>query len=364
MAEIQIAWNLSRAWRRAARDRRIRFEFALDAAIDSVGRSGDSIVCGIEPAAVGDRCQYFARNETTGSKIPNPVIEKTIPGTDFIVQFNRGRSWRPGASVRQPGRQPEISGAWQDCRFDCQVSSGPNSRNSLLLRDPLAQIELAHWRWNAYHNLVPFEAEGHFLWIPIRQQGLRATMPHYRQYLTREFLADFLHLGTVSSNMLFFFNSLHAGASVNHIHFQSVAYTQTFPLERAIATSKRIHYSPASLLKDYPARALIFPGDIGIDDIFPYIDRLQRSEPPIPFNLLLLGDWVGIFPRNLDNEILPEMAGGAISAMEMAGKFITSNLATYNFLANADLKTLAALYAQACLPQSQLEAWLGLSASP
>jgi len=359
VTEIRIAWNLSRAWRRAARDRKIRFEFTLDTAIDGVGRGGDCIVCGVEPIASGDRCQYFARNETTGSEIQNPVVEKAIPSTDFLVQFNRGRSWRPGAGGRQPGRQPEISGAWQDCRFDCQMPTGPNSRNSLLLRDPLMQVELDHWRWNAYHNLVPFEAEGHFLWVPVRQQGWQMTIPHYRQHLTREFLADFLQLGVIGSNMLFFFNSLHAGASVNHIHFQSVAYTQTLPLERAIATSERVRYGPASLLKDYPAVALVFPSDIGIDELFPYIYRLQRSEPPIPFNLLLIGDWVGIFPRNLDHEILPEMAGGAISAMEMAGKFITSNPANYDFLIGASLQAIAALYARASLPQPQLEDWLG-----
>ncbi|MEO0948717.1 MAG: hypothetical protein AAFY11_11355 [Cyanobacteria bacterium J06641_5] len=181
--------------------------------------------------------------------------------------------------------------------------------------------------------------------------------------MTREFLADFLQLGIISPDMLFFFNSLHAGASVNHIHFQSVARTQMLPLERAIAASECICYGPASLLKDYPARTAIFPRDIGIEELFPYIDRLQRSEPPTPFNLLSLGDWVGVLPRNLDNEILAEMSGGAMSAMEMAGKFITSNSANYDFLVGADLKTLAALYAQASLPQPQLEAWLDLSAS-
>lgn len=360
MTDIQIAWNLSQAWRNAARDRQICFEFFLDRDLNDIGRTGDKILCGVEPE--GDRCRYFARNQTTHCEIPNPVIEKTIPGTDVRMQFNRGRAWRPGARTRQPGRQPEISGAWQDCRFDCQIPTGPNSGNSLLVRDPLLQVQLAHWRWNAYHNLAPFESEGHFIWIPVRQQGLQATMPHYPQQLTCEFLADFLHLGSIGSQMLYFFNSLHAGASVNHIHLQSIAYTDVLPLERAIASAKLVWRGCVALLRDYFVNALIFRRDVGITYIFPYIDRLQRRDDPVPFNLLLLQDWVCLVPRNIDNEVISELPRGALGSLEMAGKFIAADPDTYNF-ADADPSILDEVYQKVSLSWPELEALFDLPAS-
>lgn len=353
MAERAIAPELTRAWRRAVSGGKICWEVLLEGEVAGVGGAGNIVVCGVRLATEGDRCEFFACNQTTGREIPNPVVEKPIPGTDFVVQFNRGRAWRPGVKGRQPGRQAEISGAWQDCRFDCQRPAGPVSGNSLLARDPLLRVELPNGYWHAYHNIAPFEPEGHCIWVPARQEGARTVLPHHPQHLTREFLADLLSIRAMGAPLLFFFNSLHGGASVNHIHAQSVAYRQPLALERAIAASELVWHGDVGLLEGYPARVLVFDGNITVDRLFPYIDRLQTHDEPIPFNLLLLKDWIGIAPRNIDNEVLSELPGEILGAMGIAGKLIATHPETYIFF-DAGLDVLNAICENVCLPRWQV----------
>ncbi len=358
MTDMTMVSNLSQAWRRAVAAGKVCVEFPLEAAIAGVGESGETIVAGVRLA--DGRCEFFARNRTTGHEIAQPTLEKPLPGTDFSVRFNRGRAWRPGAKRRQPGRQPEISSAWYDCRFDCQVATGPNSGNSLLARDPLARVELPNSYWHGYYNAFPIEAAGHFLWVPVRPLG---AIPHHPQRLTHSFLEDALALAKMSANTLFFYNSLHAGASVNHIHLQSLAISQKLALERAIARGGLTWYGSAGIPDSYPATALVFRQDAGVDDIFPFVDRLQARTEPIPFNLACLPEGVCLLPRNIESEVLVELPGDVFGAMEMLGMPVVSSRANYDFF-DAAPQVLTALYERASLPRSQLLALLELEKTP
>src|SRR5579884_727951 len=270
MKIIAAGQNLSDTWRSAVQAGKIvnlfetlqkqRIEFGLTI------QNGDIV--------------YYAKNVTTGAPMAAAVEERVIDGTAFRVQYNGYRALRPGGNPASSGRQPTIPGEAERCRFYCQ---DPQQPLSILRRDPLAEVALKHHRWNAYASVTPFEKEGHFLWIPAVVDGARMTLPHFPQEFSREMLEDTLSLFRSSESMLFFFNSLHAGATVNHIHLQSVFHGARLAIEDAPTfPSKK---SGCCLLRHDGAEGLVFERDENAGILFSALDRLQSDR--LPFNLIL-----------------------------------------------------------------------------
>jgi hypothetical protein len=247
--------------------------------------------------------------------------EKNIPGTEFRCQLNGYRRLRPGGSALIPGRQSEISPDSIECRFYCQ---DPTNTLSLLRRAPLAQIKLKHHLWNAYYNAVPLEREGHFIWLPVSINGKRLTLPHHLQTLERSVIEDVFLLRDRSAKFALLFNSLHAGASVNHLHLHSIYRRHPFAIEEQQATAgKRV-----SDLNAYPAAGFIFQGNQSVALVTEYVMRLQERR--IPFNLIWTGERVFLVPRNIEHEVTDEFPFDAFSAMDMGGEIVTTDKATYD----------------------------------
>ena len=341
-----LSQRLAAAWKHSVDSGRLinRFQAAADDP-DKRWKQGDWIVFGVRcvkgenslPKNVSRENAYYAQNETQSRLIPGAVEEKVIPELGFICQYNGYRALRPGGALKPLGKQADISAAPEDCRFSCQDSSDPLS---LLVREPLVQVPLSHYLWNAYYNAAPIDPNGHFLWVPkdvpkgipkgipkdVPEDALagNSELTHYPQQLSLAFLSDAIALYQQLDNMLLFFNSLHSGASVNHIHFQAIAHSTPLPVETwpLIQTSRSY-----AILKDYPANVMAFGCSVSPDNLFRYIDRFQQNGTP--FNLMFAGSQILLIPRNIEHEIVSEFPGNGIAALGMCGKIITVDRHAY-----------------------------------
>ena len=327
---------LAAAWNQAIAHGKLINEFqAAEDDLEGQWVKGDRIAFGIQPTdfsiqPTDARNHYYARNLTRDRKIHSAVEERTIQGIGktipFTCQFNGYRALRPGGSRRSLGPQPDISANPQDCRFSCQDSTHPLS---LLVREPMLQQQLAHFTWKAYYNAAPIEPDGHFLWVPTRPNE---ALTHLPQALSLPLLKDAFSLFKQLPQTLLFFNSLHAGASVNHIHFQAIAYKQPLPVE----TWPLIQQSDHHTLDGYPAPLIVFDQSDNqqaveqqtlAQKVFTWIDRFQQRD--IPFNLMFVAQRIILIPRNIEHEIVSEFPGNGIAALGICGRIITINRAAY-----------------------------------
>jgi hypothetical protein len=337
--------DLSEAWRNAVASGRVASEFEAPAD-DPDGRwsKGDCVRFGLVWTGAG--IDYEARNLRSNEQIQARVDERTIGTSGFVCQFNGYRALKPGGPPQRLGRQPDISPAPADCRFHCQDAT---RSLSLLRREPLLQTRLCHATWNAYFNAIPFEKEGHFLWVPAVPGGAASSLPHLPQALARELVEDLVLLFERSQGTILFFNSLHAGASVNHAHAQAVVHRRTLPIERALT----VEYKGFALLEGYPARGIAFAQDREIGAVVRAVERLQQSD--IPFNLMFVGKRIFLVPRAAEHEIVSEFPSGVLATMEIAGKIIAPDRRTYE---SAELGQIESAFRKTTIDaESLIDAW-------
>jgi len=333
--------NLADSWNSAVQDGKIMNEVEAVVSDPEHGwNAGDRLTFGVR--LHNGKPEYFGANVTTCQSIEADVKERSVPGTDFICQFNGYRALRPGGARSRYGRQPEISAAPADCRFYCRYPERPLS---LLARRPLTQLSLRHWHWNIYYNAFPFDATGHFLCVPALVRGSDIILCHLPQKLTAAFLEDLLLLLRDRPPLMFFFSSLHAGASVNHIHVQAVFHRQQLPLERATCVS----YKGFTFLTGYPAEAFVFSARVPTEVLHGCVARLERQG--IPFNLLLVGERAFLFPRNADHEVVEEFPGVVLAATDLAGKIITTDRVSYE---HADRGRVQNAFSKVCISARKL----------
>ena len=274
-----IQQDLSRLWRDTVANGSIANRFS--------GSDGRPVEIGLR--LVGDRIEHYAKHVDTGELIGARIEERLLSGSDFSIEWNQYRALKPHIRVRKPGPQPDISPDVASCHFACQ---DPEHPLSVLKREPLLQLALPRAKWVAFYNAVPVEAQGHFLWVPVQSNGARNEYPHELQVLDEASVEDFVALAHASSGTATLYNSLHAGASVNHIHFHSVHEGRTGPLIRAAVKA----FGAYHLLWDYPATGLVFDADPSCKRLWGVIDILQRNG--IPLNLIAVDKRVFVFPRN------------------------------------------------------------------
>jgi hypothetical protein len=314
-----LTTQLYRAWSDAVAAGEVANQFVAPQD-DAAGRwmEGDRVMYGIR--LEDEDFVFYAENLDKSRLIYDAVEEKFVGDTGFICQFNGYRSLRPGLKRSQPGRQPALSHSPADCRFFCQQ---PDQALSLVRRRPLLQIPLPNYVWNAYYNAAPIEKAGHFLWVPVQPNGTTAQLPHFPQSLTETFLQDAIALFGQLDQSIVSFNGLGAGASVNHIHFQSAYHGHAIALEK-VPLNPLTH---CTILADYPTPGIAFPADATHQQVFPWIERLQRHH--IPHNLVMVADRIVIFPRNIDHEVVAELPTDRPGAPAFWGKLLTANHQTF-----------------------------------
>lgn len=331
--------RLYKVWQKAVLDGKIvnQFEAALN---DPLGRwhRGDQIIYGIRSNE--GQLEYYAQNLSQSNDIQGTIKEKRVGELGYIYRLNNYRTLRPGGSGRPIGRQLDISPEPEHCRFYCQDRTQPLS---LLNRDPLLQVKLCYFTWNAYYNAAPLDKEGHFLWVPTNLNA--KTLSHMFQRLSPELLSDAIELFSQLDHTILFFNSLHAGASVNHIHFQAVCHQKNFPVEE-IST---VPYKGYDFLDKFPAQSLVFTPMMSINKIFDCIDRLQSDG--IPFNLVMLGKRILLTIRDIEHEIVSEFPGDGFAALEMCGSINTVDAQAYDA---AHIGMLETAYKKMVIPAKQI----------
>lgn len=302
-----VRLNLSAEWAKEASEGRLSAPFVAED-----GRHGKWGVFFSDGVL-----DFFFQDENTTAQHRADIEEREL-GPGLSIVYHPFRAWRIGARTLHPGRQPDLPFDPQTCSFSCQ---NPQDPRSLLARRPLAQFIGPHGSWHAYPNAAPLTPDGHVLWIPLAQHTA-TLLPHIRQQLSLEHLADFMALARAALNFFLFFNSLHAGATTNHLHFQAVAHTH--PLAIELATHEPL--GPHAVL-GYAAPGLVFDLETPSSLVWSYIDRLQRSD--IPYNLIATGQCVYLFPRDVDYEVVEAFPGGVLASMEIAGRLITGNRGVY-----------------------------------
>ncbi len=114
------------------------------------------------------------------------------------------------------------------------------------------------------------------------------------------------------------FNSLAAGASVNHLHFQGFIRETEFPIERNI-------WSHNGGSDGYPLQVKCFT-----DDAWPYIKSLINAD--IAFNCIYRKECCYVVPRKYQNTVeLPGWLEGA-GWLDVAGVMTVSDNETFNTL--------------------------------
>ena len=327
------------AWLQAVLNKSVINQFEAPEA-DSLQRwdKGDQIIYGVRYQ--DNQFTYYAHNLTQNYDIEGATEEKRVGDTGYLCRLNSYRALRPGAGHRLVGRQPDISADAKLCRFHCQDDSHPIS---LLRRDPLLSVPLTHFTWNAYYNVAPLEKEGHFLWMPTTDNG--TAIPHMLQRLTPELIEDTVQLFSQLSQSILFFNALHAGASVNHIHFQAVYHRQPLPVE----SISLVNYKGYQLLDGYPAQAVVFDAKEQTAELTGYVEKLQQAD--IPFNLAMVSDRIFVIARNGDNAIVSEFPGDGLAALGMCGAIATVDHNAYDTI-NAAL--IESAFKKMVIPANQV----------
>lgn len=288
--------------------------------------------------------KYYAINITTQKEIEFAIREEDVDAF-FCKQFNPYRGLRPKPPTRRkPGRLEPPPANIDKCNYRCQ---DPKHPWSLLGSDALMVMMLSKNFWACYYNFSPFEEDGHFLWIPVRVRGNTLVLPHFPQRITEDFLCDGITLFKNSRGLIFFFNSIHAGASVNHFHFQAVS---TRGRRFAIQNVKVPSGSKAHIFDNYPVNGIAFSLSSSNGSLFRCIERLNEKE--IPHNLIMLDETAYLIPRNLDHEIVSEFPYGVLASMEMAGKFIISDERNFE---ETDRKRIDSALAKISLDENELK---------
>lgn len=326
--ESLICQSLSEPWREAVSSGKTWKELKAPSD-DPAGRwsKGDQVSFGI--TIVGGGYEYGAYNLSTAQPIHAAVEERPVGCSGFICQYNGYRALRLSGVPFHPGSRADLPSGPEECRFYCQ---DPRKSQSLLICDPLAQIRLKHFRWSAFYNAAPFEKEGHLLWVPVIVRGSTTVLPHFAQSLSPETAEDLTGLLRRSDRTVVFFNGLHAGATVNHLHVQAIFCRHPLAIEQAPTVS----YRGFSLLEGYPAEALCFSVDTQAEEIIRFIGRMERMK--IPFNLIGTGQRIFILPRNIEHEVVAEFPGGVLGSMELAGKIVTADREVYHSIDTARIE--------------------------
>jgi diadenosine tetraphosphate (Ap4A) HIT family hydrolase len=116
------------------------------------------------------------------------------------------------------------------------------------------------------------------------------------------------------------FNSLAAGASVNHLHFQGFVREQKFPVEMA-------HWSHNGGEKEYPLQVKSFADETSS---WNYIEQLIGQNKA--FNCLYRNDRCYVMPRKFQGTVdLPNWLAGA-GWLDVAGVVTVSDIDTFNVI--------------------------------
>ena len=312
--------DVSMIWEKAVRDNILSVVFTDP-------QSGNEIESNLQIDADSGEIIPAAKNITTGEEIDVRIIKDTIPGTDFTKEFHPIRALRVdvNATISPIGRQPDMPAHSEKCGFYCTDEGNPLS---LLRRQPLLEARAEDRLWQFFHTPFVMEPNGHLICVP----DISNADQRREQALTYNDIKDIINIMARSDNAMAFFNAKHAGATVNHIHFQMLHHDSKLAIEKAsFAHKANVEGVDISLSKNYPINTILVeslnPAQLA-DAVYTLVELLQKKG--IPFNVVFIGNKVYIFPRNINAERVSEFRDSGLASMELAGKTILTNRDTYD----------------------------------
>ncbi|KAJ9448807.1 GDP-L-galactose phosphorylase 1 [Diplonema papillatum] len=204
--------------------------------------------------------------------------------------------------------------------FDTPVDSGQPLQTQL---PPLSNALIV--------NANPF-ALFHFLLVP----SVSSILP---QVLTKESLRLAVRYSTMCSGHLkLIFNSIGAGSSINHQHWQGFYMKQPLPIEKAATRS--VSATAALQIREvtnWPIRSFVFTSPeeaVLVASVFLLVEKLLAAN--VAHNLLIYesGRKVAVVPRKIG--YFPDVSKKQIAAMEVLGFWVIPNMKEYEELTAAE----------------------------
>src|SRR4029079_10688586 len=126
--------------------------------------------------------------------------------------------------IDRPGRRPDQNFSPEKCRFGCLDVRTPNS---ILVRPVLMEIRGQSSTLAVLPQLAPLEP-AHVILIPCDETDPH-RYPHLDELLTAELVTAMFQMSAAAPDWIFVFNSMHAGATVRHLHLQALRLGTSLP---------------------------------------------------------------------------------------------------------------------------------------
>lgn len=211
------------------------------------------------------------------------------------IDFNQLRSFRPARMSQDLPEKINIPFNENGFHFD----------KAFLDKEIFIEEEILGKQLTLLYNKFPF-CDYHGLLVPDRAL-------HKKQFLDQEDLVyAFKLFFTLTENIPDFvlaYNSIGAGASINHQHFQSSLFNNDYTIELPVWQHNGGDVA-------YPARCQVY---CDIDKLWSQINQLQENN--LPFNLVFKKDRIYLFQRAIKPEKGIDIN---IAWYEMAGNFSLS----------------------------------------
>ena len=192
-------------------------------------------------------------------------------GVDYLLNYNQLRSFRPA-------RMSKTDNIQLDMPFN---SEGFHFAKQFLEKEIFAEDEIDGKQLSLLYNKFPF-IDYHALLVVDKAK-------HNNQYLTQKYLDYIINLQTRTQqqcpDFVITYNSLGAGASVNHLHFHT--YLENTPL--TIFSAQFTHNGGE---QPYPATCRVFSNS---NEAWQTIDTLHNNNTP--YNLLIKDNKIYCLPR-------------------------------------------------------------------
>jgi len=217
----------------------------------------------------------------------------------YQLSFNQLRSFRP-----------ERMSTVKDIRLNTVFSQdGFHFNKAFLKKEMFAEGEYLGRHISLFYNKFPF-VKYHALLVADKAQ-------HNNQYLSKEYLDYIFNLQTNAQDqipeLVVAYNSLGAGASVNHLHFQVFLEARPLP----VFSAKFLHNGGS---EPYPASCNVFTD---VENCWDFIQTLHADN--VPFNLLFKDKRIYCLPRKLVSDYNPDVNISVYGWSEMAGAFTMSD---------------------------------------
>lgn len=216
-------------------------------------------------------------------------------GVSYHLGYNQLRSFRPA----------RMSTVKDICLNTCFKQDAFHFDKAFLKKEIFAEGEYHGRQVSLLYNKFPF-VRYHALLLVDKAR-------HNSQYLSKEYLDYVFHLQTSAQeqipDLVITYNSLGAGASVNHLHFQ------VFLEDQALAVFSR-KFAHNGGPEAYPASCCVFTN---IDDGWHHIQKHHAAN--VPYNLIFKDNRIFCLPRKVANKEFPEIDISTYGWSDMAGAF-------------------------------------------